>query len=114
MLSIASRRRVPVVVLLLCSLWWCTGSATPAYELRVLVQPGDVIDSYTIDRLFGQILMNDDGEVVFVAFYEDTNGDVQRGIFSQPTFDINGDVFAGAPAYEVFAQTLDAYLAAAE
>jgi 2-hydroxychromene-2-carboxylate isomerase len=38
----------------------------------------------------------------------------ERGIFSQPTFDINGNVQGGAPRFEIFAALLDdAYDAAA-
>jgi len=37
----------------------------------------------------------------------------ERGIFSQPTFDINGNVQGGAPRFEIFAAVLDdAYNAA--
>jgi hypothetical protein len=37
----------------------------------------------------------------------------ERGIFSQPTFDINGNVQGGAPRFEIFAALLDdAYEAA--
>lgn len=31
----------------------------------------------------------------------------ERGIFSQPYFDINGDVFGGAPPFEVLSAVLD-------
>ena len=31
----------------------------------------------------------------------------ERGIYSQPTFDINGEVYGGAPSFEVFAAVLD-------
>ncbi|MCB8943163.1 MAG: thioredoxin domain-containing protein [Ardenticatenaceae bacterium] len=31
----------------------------------------------------------------------------QRGIYSQPTFDINGNVQGGAPSYDIFAAVLD-------
>jgi protein-disulfide isomerase len=31
----------------------------------------------------------------------------QRGIFSQPTFDLNGEVLAGAQPYEVFARAIE-------
>lgn len=34
----------------------------------------------------------------------------QRGIFSQPQFDINGLIFVGAQPYEAFAQVIDASL----
>jgi len=34
----------------------------------------------------------------------------QRGIFSQPQFDINGTIFVGAQPYEAFAQVIDASL----
>ncbi len=37
----------------------------------------------------------------------------ERGIYSQPTFDINGSVQGGAPRFEIFAAVLDdAYKAA--
>jgi 2-hydroxychromene-2-carboxylate isomerase len=31
----------------------------------------------------------------------------QRGIYSQPTFDINGTIQGGAPRFEIFAAVLD-------
>jgi len=31
----------------------------------------------------------------------------ERGIYSQPTFDINGNIFAGAASYGTFAQVFD-------
>lgn len=31
----------------------------------------------------------------------------ERGIFAQPTFDINGNIFAGSADYETFAQIFD-------
>lgn len=34
----------------------------------------------------------------------------QRGVFSQPQFDINGSIFVGAQRYETFAEALDARL----
>lgn len=34
----------------------------------------------------------------------------QRGIFSQPQFDINGRIFVGAQPYHTFAQAIDALL----
>ena len=36
---------------------------------------------------------------------------LQRGIFGQPTFDINGQTFAGSQRYEVFQAAIDAALA---
>lgn len=38
------------------------------------------------------------------------NGRRERGIFSQPQFDINGRVFVGAQRYEAFAQAITASL----
>lgn len=35
---------------------------------------------------------------------------LQRGIFGQPTFDVNGQVFAGLQRYEVFQAAIDAAL----
>jgi hypothetical protein len=35
---------------------------------------------------------------------------LERGIFSQPTFDVNGQLFSGAQSYEVFKAALDAAL----
>lgn len=37
----------------------------------------------------------------------------QRGIFSQPTFDINGEILAGRAPYEAFQQVLDQALESA-
>lgn len=34
----------------------------------------------------------------------------QRGIFSQPQFDIGGTIFVGAQPYEAFAQAIEAHL----
>lgn len=34
----------------------------------------------------------------------------QRGVYSQPTFDIGGNLIAGLPSYEVFQQTLNTAL----
>ena len=58
----------------------------------------------------------------FAACYDDGSGLAQvmaldtqrldRGIFSQPTFDVNGQVFAGAQNYAFFQATIDAALAA--
>lgn len=31
----------------------------------------------------------------------------ERGIYSQPTFDINDNIFAGAASYDIFAQVFD-------
>jgi protein-disulfide isomerase len=57
----------------------------------------------------------------FEACYDDGSGLAQvmalddarleRGIFSQPTFDVNGQLFSGAQSYEVFKAALDAALA---
>lgn len=33
----------------------------------------------------------------------------QRGIFNQPTFDINGEIFVGAQPYEVFAAVFELF-----
>jgi 2-hydroxychromene-2-carboxylate isomerase len=35
---------------------------------------------------------------------------LQRGIFGQPTFDVDGQVFAGLQRYEVFQAAIDAAL----
>lgn len=35
----------------------------------------------------------------------------QRGIFSQPQFDLNGQILVGAQPYTIFAQAIDAILA---
>lgn len=36
----------------------------------------------------------------------------ERGVFSQPVFDIAGNLYAGAPPYDVFAATIDSVLEA--
>lgn len=36
----------------------------------------------------------------------------ERGVYSQPIFDIAGERYAGAPSYDIFAATFDAVLAA--
>jgi protein-disulfide isomerase len=56
----------------------------------------------------------------FEACYDDGSGLAQvttldelrkeRGIFGQPTFDINGQVFAGLQSYELFQAVIDAAL----
>jgi protein-disulfide isomerase len=56
----------------------------------------------------------------FEACYDDGSGlaqvmaldeaRLQRGIFSQPTFDVNGRLFSGAQSYEVFMAAIDAAL----
>jgi protein-disulfide isomerase len=58
---------------------------------------------------------------VFEACYDGGDGLAQvtaldderlrRGIFGQPTFDVNGQVFAGLQNYETFQATIDAALA---
>lgn len=59
-------------------------------------------------------------QAAFEACYDDGSGlaevmaldDIrrQRGIFGQPTFDVNGRIFAGLPAYDVFQEVLNAAL----
>jgi protein-disulfide isomerase len=62
-------------------------------------------------------------KAAFEACYDGTEGTArvleldairrERGIFSQPTFDINGNIQGGAPGFEIFAAVLDdAYNAA--
>ena len=51
-----------------------------------------------------------DGTAGLAQVMELDNGRRQRGIFSQPQFDINGYIFVGAQPYETFAETLDASL----
>lgn len=49
----------------------------------------------------------DDGLAQVMALDE---GRLQRGIFGQPTFDVNGQVFAGLQSYEVFQAAFDSAL----
>lgn len=51
----------------------------------------------------------DDGSGLAVVMQLDTIRR-DRGIFGQPTFDINGEVFSGLPTYEQFQAVLDASL----
>lgn len=58
--------------------------------------------------------------VAFEACYDNGSGldqvmaldeaRLERGIFGQPTFDVNGQLFSGAQSYEVFQAALDAAL----
>jgi protein-disulfide isomerase len=62
-------------------------------------------------------------QATFEACYDDGSGlaevmaldDLrrQRGVFGQPTFDVNGQVFAGLPAYDVFQEVINAALTTA-
>ena len=51
-----------------------------------------------------------DGAAGLEQVMELDNGRRQRGIFSQPQFDINGYIFVGAQPYATFAKALDANL----
>ncbi|MBP7590168.1 MAG: thioredoxin domain-containing protein [Chloroflexi bacterium] len=51
-----------------------------------------------------------DGTAGLEQVMELDNGRRQRGIFSQPQFDINGYIFVGAQPYDTFAEALDANL----
>jgi len=51
-----------------------------------------------------------DGADGLAQVMELDNGRRQRGIFSQPQFNINGYIFVGAQPYETFAEALDANL----
>jgi protein-disulfide isomerase len=80
-------------------------------------------DLWSADRDYYATLAESLGaeRTTFEACYDDGSGLAQvmaldearleRGIFSQPTFDVNGQLFSGAQSYEVFKAALDAALA---
>lgn len=97
------------------ALFWATHSALFA----------NLNDLYRADRDYFVNLAVGVGvdQAAFEACYDDGSGlaqvmamdDIrrQRGVFSQPTFDINGRVLAGLASYDVFQQLLDQALEAA-
>jgi protein-disulfide isomerase len=80
-------------------------------------------DLWSADRDYYATLAESLGaeRAAFETCYDDGSGLAQvmaldearleRGIFSQPTFDVNGQLFSGAQNYEVFKAALDAALA---
>jgi len=101
----------------------CVGRQSPALFWRIHNLLFDrQSDLYGADRDYYVNLAVEVGadQAAFEQCYDDGSGLAvvmqldgirrERGIFSQPTFDVNGEIFAGLPTYEQFMGLLDASL----
>ncbi len=104
----------------------CVGLQDPALfwtaHDQLFANQGDL---YSADRDYYVTLATSMGadRAAFEACYDDGSGlsEVmaldelrrERGVFGQPTFDVNGRLFAGLPPYDAFQDVLDGALATA-
>jgi protein-disulfide isomerase len=65
----------------------------------------DLAESLGADRAVFEGCYDDGSGLAQVRALDDLRR--QRGIFGQPTFDVNGQVFAGLQSYEVFQAAID-------
>ena len=69
----------------------------------------NLAESLGADRAAFEACYGDEGALAQVRTLDGLR--LERGIFGQPTFDVNGQVFAGLQNYEFFQAAIDAALA---